>query len=66
MAASFEVSQTDRDIAKQGVETQAKHHGLDLNDPQVRAFVNHMIECSATDMAAIRFYTNALNRWVAK
>jgi hypothetical protein len=66
MAASFEVSQSDRDIAKQGVEMQATHHGLDLTDPKVRAFVNHMIECSATDMAAIRFYTNALNKGVTK
>jgi hypothetical protein len=66
MAASFEVSQSERVIAKQGVEMQAAAHGIDLTDPKVRAFVDHVIDCSATDMAAIRFYTNCLNKSLTK
>ena len=66
MAASFEVSQSERDVAKQGVEMQANHFGIDLTDPKVRAFVDHVIECSATDKAAVRFFTNCLNKGLTK
>lgn len=62
MAKSITVTDTDRAVAKQAIELQATHHGLNLNDPNVRSFVDHMIEVSAADHASIRFYTNCLHK----
>lgn len=61
MAKSYEATQSDRDIARIGIEMQAKQHGLDIDDPKVRSFIEHMIEVDATNHAAIRFYCNALH-----
>ena len=66
MSRTYEPSQDERTIARTGVMIQAEAHGIDVNDPKIKAFLEHTIEVDACNHAAIRFYTNALNKGVAK
>jgi len=55
-------TQTELDIARTGVTIQAEAHGLDLTDPKISAFVEHMIVVSAQASANCRFLQNIIHK----
>ena len=65
--SSWEATDNDREIARFGITMQAGVHHLDVNDPNVKAFIEHLVEVSATDAAQMRFKEKCLAEiWQAK
>lgn len=55
-------SQDEQNIALSGITTQAKAHGLDLNDPQVQAFIQHQANIIAQMQADNRELYNIIHK----
>lgn len=55
-------TQTDIDIARIGMTIQAEAHGLDMTDPKIIAFLEHMIQTSAQASAMCRFLQNIIHK----
>ena len=58
---TWTATDTDRTIARTGIEMQAEHYGLDMNDSKVRLFITHLVEVSASDAAQCRFLQNIVH-----
>ena len=61
MADTFEVTQNDLDLAAIGVKAQAEAHGLDMEDPRIKAFLEHLVKVDAANDVWIRMLQNILN-----
>ena len=57
MAQSYTETQADIDIARTGIMIQAHAHNLNVNDPNIKAFLEHQIKVRAADLAGLRFYS---------
>jgi hypothetical protein len=47
--------------AKFGLEVQAKRFGLDIDDPQLREFLDHEVTVKSQMMAEIRWLRNMMH-----
>lgn len=61
MADGFAVTHKDLEIATHSVESNAKRFGLDINEPNLRQFIDHQINVIAWKNAETRHISNALN-----
>jgi len=60
--AEFKATETDFNTSLMGLRSQAKSHGLDVNDENVRAFLMHQAEVNAQTNAHIRWLYAIVNK----
>ena len=58
---TFEVTDNDRNLARTGVEAQAQAMGVDMSVDANVAFVERMVERSASQTAENRFLQNIIH-----
>jgi len=51
MSAGWEVNDNMRQLARSGLMFQVSLHGLDINDPKVKAFIDQQVETQAAMVA---------------
>jgi hypothetical protein len=61
MADGFVVTKNDRLVAMLGVELQATANGLDINDKNIRSFIDNQIEVIAHWSAQCRWQQSLLH-----
>jgi hypothetical protein len=54
---TWTVTQAHIDHARMGLVMQAKAHGLDLNDKNIKAFIEHEVKVIAAYEAQCNFYS---------
>jgi hypothetical protein len=61
MADGWTPSEDEMRISRNGVKLQAEGHGLDINDPNVAAFLEHQAEVIANLHAGMRFQQQVIH-----